>query len=359
MKRLLFILTIGVVTIQYSNAQVDLEGTLRAGLLDARTYLKNYMEPAILSFANGLSNGWVNTAETHKMWGFDLTLSVNVATVPDDVLQFSYAAQKNWQNLEFVSGNDRIPTSAGGEASTKLRIKKDAVIRDPATGKFIKYTGSSAPFDAAPGIDVSDFPFAGIPTPTVNLSIGLMKKTDLKIRYMPIKTGDFEVDMFGVGIMHDIKQWIPGLQLVPIDIAGFLGYTAMNVKADFEIEQPAVGDTNGLYTEGPASSEFKFKISSTTIQLLASKKFSVFTPYISLGYNIVNSNFDVLGTYVYTNDDADILRIKNPISIKFSEGNSPRATIGARLKLLVLTFHADYTFQNYNTFTAGIGISVR
>ena len=357
MKRLLLILTTGILTIQYSNAQVELEGTLRAGPEDAQTYMENYMEPAILSFANGLASGWVNTAKTHKILGLDLTFSFNLATIPDDALQFSYAAQ-NWQNLEFVSGDDQLPTLVGGDANTTFRLKADAEITDPATGNSIVYTANSDPFGAAPGIDVSSIPFAGIPTPTLNLGIGLIKNTDSKIRYIPsLSTDDFQFDMFGVGIMHDIKQWIPGLKLVPIDIAGFVGYTSMNVNINFEIEQPVGDNTDVFYTEGPASTEFK--VSSTTIQVLASKKLAIFTPYISVGYNIVNSNFDVFGTYVYTNDIGELLRITDPISLEFGEGNSPRATIGARLKLLILTFHADYTFQNYNTFTGGIGISIR
>ncbi|MGB0443709.1 MAG: DUF6588 family protein [Flavobacteriaceae bacterium] len=33
--------------------------------------------------------------------------------------------------------------------------------------------------------------------------------------------------------------------------------------------------------------------------------------------------------------------------------------MGLRLKLLALTLSADYAFQEYDTFTAGIGFSIR
>lgn len=338
-----------------SHAQIELEGSLRAGPEDAQTYLENYMEPAILSFANGLANGWVNTAKTHKLFGIDITATVNLATVPKEAYTFSYASQ-NWENLEFVSGDDQIPTLVGGESNTMLRLKADAEITDPQTGFSIVYTAVSDPFDAAPGIDVDAIPFAGIPTPAVHLGLGLMKNTDLKVRYVPsISNDDFEFDMFGIGVMHDIKQWIPGLKLVPIDIAAFAGTTSMRVNIPYEFTGDGVGDDFG--TVGPASTEFK--VSSTTIQVLASKKLAIFTPYVSIGYNIVSANLDVKGTYRYTNSDLDSIDLTDPVSMSFGGGSSPRATIGGQLKLLVLTIHADYTIQKYNTFTAGIGISVR
>ncbi len=355
MRRTLLILGLALGFGFSASAQVELEGSLRAGPEDAQTYLENYMEPAILSFANGLANGWVNTAKTHKILGVDFTATVNLATVPDEAYKFSFSSQ-TWENLELVSGDDQIPTLVGGDANTTLQLRADAVIRDPKTGQSITYTDTSDPFSAAPGIDVSQIPFAGIPTPAVQVGLGLMKNTDLKVRYVPsISTSDFEFNLFGVGVMHDIKQWIPGLKLVPIDISAFAGTTSMKVKIGYEFEGDGMGDD--FETIGPASTEFK--VSSTTVQVLASKKLAVFTPYVAVGYNIVSSSLDVLGTYRYTNDQGQSLDLKDPVSLKFGGGSSPRATIGAQLKLLVLTLHADYTIQKYNTFTAGVGISVR
>jgi len=361
-RRLFLILLVGASSIGNVNAQ-DLEGTLRAGPQDAQTYMQNYMEPAILSFANGLANGWVNTAKTHKILGLDLTFSLNLATVPDEALTFAYSAY-SWQNLKLASGSDgNLPTLVGGSTDNQLFMEVGATITDPSTGNSVTYTSETGNFDAAEGIDISRIPFAGVPTPTLQLGIGLMKNTDLKIRYVPtISTDDIEFSMFGIGVMHDIKQWIPGLKLVPIDIAGFFGTTSMNAKIEYEIEQPelspGVPDPDEVfYTDGSGSTEFK--VSSTTIQILASKKLSFFTPYVAVGYNIVSSSLDVKGKYIYTNDLGVPLEITDPVSLEFGGGSSPRATIGAQLKLLVLTIHADYTLQKYNTFTAGIGISIR
>ena len=50
--------------------------------------------------------------------------------------------------------------------------------------------------------------------------------------------------------------------------------------------------------------------------------------------------------------------IKDPV--KFDVGSSgPRFTAGMRLKLAVITFHADYTIQKYKALSVGFGINVR
>lgn len=356
-KSLLFTALLGFIAIP-SFSQDDLEIVFRAGPEDAQKYLEHYMEPAILSFANGLASGWTNTAKNHKLFGFDITASVSLATIPDEARFFSYGAVSDWSNLRLTSGSTSdLPTLVGPETTNELFIVADATITDPKTGQSIDYTAQSNDLPAPNGLfDVGDIPFAGVPTPAFQVGIGLMKNTDLKVRLVPEQSQDgMTFKLFGIGVMHDIKQWIPGLKLVPIDLAAFAGNTTLTTTVNYNIEDDGSADT--FYTDGEASTEFT--VSSTTVQVLVSKKLSVFTPYASVGYNLVSSNLDMLGTYVYENADGAELRMTDPVSLEFGGASSPRATIGAQLKLLVLTIHADYTLQKYNTFTAGLGISIR
>lgn len=53
------------------------------------------------------------------------------------------------------------------------------------------------------------------------------------------------------------------------------------------------------------------------------------------------------------------MTISDPVKMEFRGAGGARMTVGARVKLLILTVHADYTFQKYKTFTTGIGISIR
>jgi hypothetical protein len=101
-----------------------------------------------------------------------------------------------------------------------------------------------------------------------------------------------------------------------------------------------------------------FEMNATTIQGLISKKFSILTLYGGLGYNIANSTLAMKGTYDI-NEDGDISPTEvDPIDMKFSASGF-RTTAGMRLKLAVITLHADYTIQKYKCLTVGFGISVR
>ena len=330
----------------------DFGDIFQAGPADAELYLQSYIDPIMRSFNNGLSGGWVNTAKTHKLFGFDLTISANIANIPGSDKQFLFR-NADFQNLELASGQTEasLPTAVGGPTTQQIRLRGNASIGD------LQFTNSSDPFDAAEGFDTEDLPIAGFPVPTFHLGIGLIKNTDLKIRFVPsIETDDLSFNMWGIGILHDVKQWIPGLKLVPMDIAAFVGHTSLT--AEYDINESGVNSDIQYDADGVA----EFKASSTIIQVLASKKFAIFTPYVGLGYNIAGSSFKVNGTFVYDDVGNPLTApesFTDPIDLSFDGGSSARVTLGAQIKLLILTLHADYSIQEFNTFTAGIGISVR
>ena len=245
-----------------------------------------------------------------------------------------------------MAQNNNFLLFRGRESSQLLQI--DA-------GTSIEINGSSYTFEQAIDVPVIDgVNFSAVPTPTAQIGIGLVKNTDLKIRYVPtVAVDDFELGIFGIGVMHDIKQWIPAMKLVPIDLAGFIGTTKMS--ASIAIDD--VDDAGFAISNGSAEME----VSATTVQVMISKKFTVFTPYASVGYNFTKSSINVNGEYTFKDQTgfSEDQTITNPIALEFKGGNSPRLTVGAQLKLLVLTIHADYTFQEYSQISAGIGISVR
>ena len=183
-----------------------------------------------------------------------------------------------------------------------------------------------------------------------NVGIGLAKNTDLKIRFVPsINIGDDgSFKMWGVGVMHDVKQWIPGIKLLPFDLSGFFGYTRFDLNYDL-----TDGEITGENQRGELS------MSATTIQAVISKKIAVLTVYGGVGYNIAKSNLALKGTFDI-NDDGDTADNfeTNPLEMDFS-ASGLRATAGLRVKLAVITLHADYTVQKYKALNVGFGINVR
>ena len=256
---------------------MDFDQVLKAGAEDANTYLGKYISPFAKGFGYGMASGWYNTAKTHKSLGFDLTVTANLAKAPEKDLLFSFL-QSDYKNLTVVGGGSPdLPTIFGGETTERLQ-----------TSYTESYEGQSytvnQEFDAPPGIDVEDFG-GYVPVPMVQLGIGIVKNTDLKIRYIPTQKSEedgYEVGLIGFGIMHDFKQWIPGLKQVPVDMSVFVGYTKLTT--DFDLSGSDITD------DGTAS----YNVNALTYQVLVSKKLSVLTFYAGLGYNSVSSNLRYL-----------------------------------------------------------------
>jgi hypothetical protein len=184
----------------------------------------------------------------------------------------------------------------------------------------------------------------------VQLSVGTLRNTDIIIRYTPeITAGDFKTSVFGMGIKHDIKQWIPGLKRVPIDISvlgAFSGFDNNFNMTDLELD----GENQ----------EAIFNVNNWTVQGIVSKKISVLTIYGAVGYSAITSTMKMTGTYIVEDeiDPSITFTSTDPVDITYNE-NSWRGTAGLRLKFGFFTLHGDYTFQSYSIFSAGIGFSFR
>ena len=343
-------LTLGL-AFNFSNAQ-DFGEIMSAGTEDANTYLEIYAAPVINSFGVGLAGGWYNTAKAHKTLGFDLTVSFNMAAVPNEDMMFDFA-EAGFRNLQLRGDSDgMVPTLAGGDAEngSELYIEAGQTINGVPVEQEIT-------FDVPSGFNLSEVPVVtGVPTPTFNLGVGIYKNTDLKLRFIPQQNIEgYKFGMFGIGVMHDVKQWIPGIKNLPFDLSGFFGTTTMNAETDIEVSE---SDGSGTTFEG--SGKASFKTNSTTVQAIISKKLAVLTPYAALGFNAVKTKFDVSGDYTASNSVTnDSQTVTDPIDLTFTGAGGARLTLGARLKLAVFTFHYAYTLQKYNVHSFGFGINVR
>lgn len=317
----------------------DIEDLLNGSKEDANYLMKGYASPFLKAVGAGFNQGWYNTAKPHKTLGFDLTISVAAISIPEADRFFTVdnsklntiylATDHRGVSVDENTGKGKVPTLFGSESTQ-------------STYDF-KSPTPSAPFDGVGGFDVNKLPMNRLPAPVVNLGIGLPKGFDLKVRFATSGSLSDEIDfsLWGIGVMHDIKQYIPGVKNLPIDLSGFVGYTHMSVSA--ELDDP--------------SHTGEFEVNATTIQGVVSKKIAVLTLYGGLGYNFSKSSLKTLGSYDL-DDDASTPDVKDPVDIA-AKLNGPRMTAGMRLKLAIFTFHGDYTFQQYSTLTVGFGFSVR
>ena len=324
--------------------QGDIDQLLESSLEDANKLMEAYTNPFMTGFGTGLGSGWYNTAKAHKTLGFDLGFTVGLAYVPDEDL-FYDVSSLGLNNTSVASDNpfgNQAPTIFGPDQEPRFEY----TYTDDNTGLSV-----TEQFVGPPGTGIEDeVGFAAAPVIIPQLGIGIVKNTDLKIRWLPeIDLGDDgKFKMFGIGIMHDVKQHIPGIKLAPFDLSVLVAFTDVTTTVDLsDSADPSTANQSGL-----------FDVNTWTFQALASKKFSVLTLYGGLGFNRVRSELKLLGDYTVNDDAGNETTISDPIDLDFKSGGA-RFTAGMRLKLAIVTLHADYTFQKYNVLSVGFGFAVR
>ncbi|MFK7951977.1 MAG: DUF6588 family protein [Ekhidna sp.] len=318
-------------------AQIDFGSFLEAGTADAEKLMEGYLEPVFLGLGYGINSGWYNTAKPHKLLGFDITPTVTFANVPD-AGQFFTIDNSEYTNL-------RVVPTIEGELITQAPTLLGPNLPNERL-PFLEYTaddGTSVRISAPTGLGMDEvLPFNAMPSAMVQVGVGLVKGTELKLRIVPQQeTDDFAFEMFGIGIMHDLKQWVPGFKQLPIDVSGFVGWNRMT--AQFFLDPDGAPDQIAQFTTG-----------GFTMQGLISKKIAFITLFSGIGIANTRTTFDLLGRY----DTENAGTFTNPISFDYAS-TSPRINVGFRMKLLILTIHADYAIQKYSTLTTGIGISIR
>lgn len=320
-----------------SYAQIDFDTFLEAGVADANTLLESYMEPAFVGFGIGMNSGWYNTAKPHKFLGFDLNLSISAAKVPDSKQFFTFR-DADYQNVRLSNPNDnRLPTLFGPNLGAD--DLPELTFLDPNSGnELVRIT-------APTGLGIEeDLPINAVPVPMVQLGVGLIKGTELKLRFIPEQTFDDNgedqgsVKLFGIGVMHDIKSLLPADKLLPLDLSLFVGYTSL---------------TSNVYVDAAADQFAQFDASAITAQIVASKKLAIFTAFAGVGYAKSDIDFALKGDYT-----TETSTFTDPINFNFSNSGL-RANVGFRLRLLIFNISGEYAIQEYNTYTIGFGLGFR
>ncbi|WP_298900058.1 DUF6588 family protein [uncultured Psychroserpens sp.] len=348
MKNLLIVFIL-LFSIQKSKSQ-ELETILLAAD-DASLLTQNYLNPAMEGLMYSMNGGWYSTAKTHKKFGFDIMINANASFVPSQDQLFA-----------FVPGDYTFLSLPNGETSLNtVMSENDAETQIDISIPTGEGTFKVASFDMPGGI-TDDLPINAVPTPMVQLGFGLPFNTDIKLRLFPELNFDDSVNanLIGFGLQHDLMQYLGPLDKLPLSLSILGAFTNMKVTYDIDDEntEDEVAVSNG---------EAEFKMNTWTIQAIASLDFKIITLYGSVGYNQGKTTAKMKGDYVLTYDVVDSNgnvigtideSISNPINLDF-EANGMRATLGTRLNIGFFKIFADYTFQDYNTATAGIAFSFR
>lgn len=354
------------------NAQEDISNIFKAGVADLNTVAEGYLKPAGNSFSAGLGSNWYNTAAVHKIFGFDLTVGPGIVQAPSSDQSFSLTGLTNLRPTDVSITS--APSFAGKGDGVQLNLMQPHFLADGSTVNPLWNNGQGKITSFTTPKGLTQY----VPTASLQFTIGLPYINDVSLRLVPtVKVKGFETSLWGIGIKHNIKQWIPVVKDLPFDAAVVLAYSRFDMKYAFPTGAQITPDKlvaggSVSYIPDPNGGDYTtqgMKISATakTANIVFSKKFIFLTPYV--GFGVTQSSFDwtMVGTYPALGDPVmsgneykmQIKNIIDPVDVSSNEVMT-NATIGLRLNILwVLTVHAQYAFQKYPIASAGFGISIR
>lgn len=330
---------------------------LRCDPADGVKFLKAYVSPWANAFGAGLNGGWYNTAKPHKLGGFDITTNFNVGIVP---------VSANTFDVTKIGLTTLKPVGSGPFlASTVAGPNTDGPTMTATSGAI-----TLASFKAPPGAD-----WKYIPVPSLQVGIGLPLGTEIKGRFIPkISIQDGDISLWGVGLVHSIIQYFPGNELLPFDFSIFGGYTKLQGNIPLSVKpDPSVAQAYTSPYNTPSAFDgqnFNINVTALNVSAIASLNLPVVTLYGGVGYSKTKTGMEITGNFPtpvpvllptphaeYNN--TGIKKGSDFKNMDIENFSGLRANIGLRIKLSVITIHADYTKAQYNVLSAGLGISFR
>ena len=343
MKKLSLIVLLFLISFTVKPQEVDgIEAILLSGT-DASKLTEAYINPAMKGLIYGMNSGWFHTAKVHKKFGLDLTIGLNASIVPssDEIFKFS--------DLNLSSGTTSTSATAATVAGSNS-LQAPVKIITTIDGQEVEANFTM------PGGAKEDLPLNAIPTPSMQLNLGLPYKMDVMVRLVPdVGSDDVKGNLLGIGVKKEITSWFGSLDKLPLHISLLGAYTSMNVNYN-------IGNDSSI--EG-SNQEIEFSLNSYTVQAIASLNFPIINLYGGIGFSGGTSDLKMKGTYNLEYDtglpapnDTKQKVLTDPLNLDF-KASGIRTTLGARLSLGFFKIFADYTLQEYNTISAGIAFSIR
>lgn len=304
----------------------EIEAFLESGADNATALTQAYLSPLPTGLSTTLNSGWTTKAAATKTLGFSIQVRTAFAAVPSSGKTFD-ASQLGLSNV-LVTGNSSNTISGAKGAGQTISST------DP---------NNTFSFDLPGGTG-----FEYVPTAMVQANVGLIKGTDVTLRYIPeTDIGEYgRISVVGAGLKHDLNQWLPGGKLLPVDISVMAAFSQIDMDADLE------------FNPGATDQVVETTTNTFVMNALVGKTLPFISAYAGVGYQTGNFELNMLGDYQIGSGPAQTT-ISDPVSYKQDSDASVHALAGLQFKLAIFRIYAEVTAAEYMTANAGIGIGFR
>lgn len=320
---------------------------IKSSPADVTKLVQNYAEPLFKGFGTGLNGGWNNTAKTKKLLHFDLRFTASGAFVPSSDKSFDVTKIGLSSHVTPADPSNVIAPTFGGVKTDGPRMN----INDDNGNRISGFTMPKGQSSI-------------IPAPTVQLTIGIVKNTDITIRTIPtinLGSDNGSISEIGFGFKHDlIQDFAVGKKIIPFDLAVTVNYNKITYNKPLNVQpdagtQPAPGNSAPDFSTQALNTHF----SGLNVGAIISKKLGVFTPFFSLAYQTANSTANIVGNYPIEStapgQSGYYTSVSNPVAINETSINGVRADVGFQLELSIFRVYASYSAGQYQSVNGGIG----
>lgn len=305
---------------QLSDIEAFLE-VLEEGESNMVSLTKAYLSPLPTGLSTALNSGWTTKAAPTKKLGFSFQFRTALTAVPSSAQTFDA------NTLNLSSGI----TVTGAESNTISGKKGSGQTLNLPGGGAITIPGGTG--------------FSYVPAAMLQANLGLIKGTDITVRYIPeTEFGDYgDISVVGGAIKHGLNQWLPGGKLLPVDLSIMAAYSQTNLNGVISKANDQVVETT---------------TNAFILNALVGKTLPFLSGYVGVGIQSGSFELNMLGDYTIESGGVS-KTYTDPVSYTQDSDAAIHALAGLQFKLAVFRIYGEVTAAEYVTYNLGIGIGLR
>ncbi len=328
----------------------------QAGQEDGIALTNAYIGPAVTGISYALNGAWFHTARPHRLGGFDINIAITPVFIPTsqdrfDPMNLGLQTVVGFRNTS--NPGEGAPTMLGPAENSRYYVNYDLNGNGVRNTEANPFADEDDSFSGPQGVDLrSTIKVAPVGSPMIQIGVGLIKNTDIMLRFTPkVNISPSSAQLMGLGLRHDFKQHFRGLKSLPFELSLMGGYTNLKITTDL----------SGLASSFPPATadsrqETTYNTDAFLGEVLISKKFGVLTLFGGAGYNYVSTRATITGSYTFFNNTPAEFVLTDPYAATFT-GSGMRLDAGLRLNILAFYVYSNYTFQEFNALTVGLGFT--
>lgn len=305
---------------------------------------RGYVAPLARGLGHALTAGLVSSADPHGRLGFSVGVRAVGALFPDRDETFAVVAPGS---VTYTSPNPIIGTRTYSNPYSVSNGGRSPTVAGEGPGAVLSPQGTFRTDLMLAGLDPDDFAlelprgqdFPAAPFAVIDAALGLGFGTQIMVRLIPTldagrvlgADGAGELGAFGVGVMHNLTQWLP----IPTPM--------WDLSIAAGTQKVSLGDY--------------FEASGNTVGLVASAGIGPLSAYAHASSYGAQADVD----YRVENGSGNPGLPADRTRVAFAEevGRTERLALGAQLDLVLLKLSAEYGMGDYRTISVRVALGVR